>query len=111
MKALKRFAALWREQQCQLARHPGAPGDWTTNQRVYMERPMALAMYVAEDGLVGNSGRRGPWTLRFSMSQFRGRLWWEEGSGWVSTLTEAGEEGWGREFLKGRPGKGKTFEM
>ena len=33
---------------------PGAPRDWTTNQRIHMERPMALAMYVAEDGLVGH---------------------------------------------------------
>jgi hypothetical protein len=32
---------------------PGAPGDWTTNQRVHMERPMTLDTYVAEDGLVG----------------------------------------------------------
>ena len=29
--------------------------------------------------------------------------------GWKSTLIEAGEVEW--EFLKGRPGKGKTFEM
>ena len=32
----------------------GAPGDWTTNQRVHMERPMALATYVTKDGLVGH---------------------------------------------------------
>jgi hypothetical protein len=31
-----------------------APGDWTTNQQVHMERPMALATYVAEDGFVGH---------------------------------------------------------
>ena len=29
---------------------PGAPRDWTTNQRIHM----ALATYVAEDGLVGH---------------------------------------------------------
>jgi hypothetical protein len=34
-------------------------------------------------------------------------------SGWGSTLIEAGagEGEWGREFLKWRPGKGKTFDM
>jgi hypothetical protein len=32
--------------------------------------------------------------------------------GWRSTLIEAGGgERWDRGFLKGRPGKGKTFEM
>jgi hypothetical protein len=31
--------------------------------------------------------------------------------GWKSTLIEEGARGWDREFPKGRPGKGKTFEM
>ena len=31
---------------------PGAPRDWTTNQRVHMEGSMAPVTYVAEDGLV-----------------------------------------------------------
>jgi hypothetical protein len=38
----------------------------------------------------------------------------KNGSGWVSRwsiLIEARGGGWNREFLKGRPGKGKTFEM
>jgi hypothetical protein len=43
LKELRVFAAPWREQQCQQARSPGAPGDWTTNQRVHMEGPMVLA--------------------------------------------------------------------
>jgi hypothetical protein len=30
-------------------------------------------------------------------------------SGWGSTLIEKG--GWDRVFLKGKPGKGKTFEI
>ena len=34
--------------------YPRAPGDWTTKHRVHMEGPMALATYVAEDGLVGH---------------------------------------------------------
>ena len=54
---LRGIAALWGEQQCQPSRPTllptlGAPRDWTPNQRVHMERPMALATYVAEDGLV-----------------------------------------------------------
>jgi hypothetical protein len=52
LKELMGFAAPWREQQCQQAR-PGAPRDWTNNQRVHVEQPMALATYVAEDGPVG----------------------------------------------------------
>ena len=51
LKELTGFAIPWREQQSQLARHPGTPRDWTTNQRIHMEGPMALAAYVAEDGL------------------------------------------------------------
>ena len=43
LKELKRFVALGREQQGQLARPPGAPRDWTTNQRVHTKGPMALA--------------------------------------------------------------------
>ena len=31
--------------------------------------------------------------------------------GWGSTLIEAGVEEWDRGLPKGRPGKGKTFEM
>jgi hypothetical protein len=30
-------------------------------KRLHMEGPMVLAEYVAENGLVGISGRRGPW--------------------------------------------------
>jgi hypothetical protein len=52
LKELKGFAALWREQQCQQTRPPGATADWTTNQRIHMEEPMVLATYVAEDVLV-----------------------------------------------------------
>jgi hypothetical protein len=54
LKELRGFAALCREQQCQQARIPGVPGDWTTNKRVHMEEPISPATYVAEDGLVGH---------------------------------------------------------
>jgi hypothetical protein len=37
------------EQLYQITR---APRDWTTNQRVYMEWPMAPVAYLAKDGLV-----------------------------------------------------------
>jgi hypothetical protein len=36
------------------------PGDWTTNQRVHMEGPIAPAAYVAEDGLVGHKWKEWP---------------------------------------------------
>ena len=38
-------------------------GDWTTNQ-IHMEGPMALATYVAEDGLVGHQWEEWPLGLR-----------------------------------------------
>jgi hypothetical protein len=64
LKELRGFATPmgWGEQQCQSTRlyHPGAPRDWTTKQIVHMEGPRASAAYVAEDGLVGISERRGP---------------------------------------------------
>ena len=46
------------------AEPPGAPRDWTINQRVHMEGPMALAAYVAEDGLVGHQWEGWPLGLR-----------------------------------------------
>ena len=64
LKEQRGFAAPWREQQCQQARLPGAPRDWTTNQRIHMEQPMALATYVAEDGLVGHQWEKWPLSLR-----------------------------------------------
>jgi hypothetical protein len=54
LKELRGFAAPRGEKQFQQARPPGAPGDWTAKQRIHMERPLALATYVAENGLVGH---------------------------------------------------------
>jgi hypothetical protein len=48
LKELRRFAAPWGKQQCQLVRWPRDPRDWTTNQGVYMEGPMVQAPYVSE---------------------------------------------------------------
>jgi hypothetical protein len=39
LKELRGFAAPRSEQQCQQARNPGAPGDWTTNQRIQYSDP------------------------------------------------------------------------
>ena len=35
---------------------------------------VALAIYVAEDDLVGHQWRRSPWSCEGSMSQYRGML-------------------------------------
>jgi hypothetical protein len=42
----------------------GAAGDWTTNKIVHMKGPVALAAYVAEDGLVGHQWEEWPLGLR-----------------------------------------------
>ena len=55
LKEPRVFSAPWREQQCQPARPSGTSEDWTTNQIVHMEG------HMAENGLVGIVGRRGPW--------------------------------------------------
>ena len=62
--------------------------------RVYMERPMAPAAYVAEDCLINGRGG-GPWSCEGSMPQHRGML---GGSGWVGEhphRTKGREEGIG----------------
>ena len=60
LKELKGFAAPWREQQCQQARSSGAPGDWTTNQRIHM----APASYETEDDFVGHKWEERPLGLK-----------------------------------------------
>jgi hypothetical protein len=64
LKELRGVAAPCGEQQCQLARPPGAPREWTTNLRVHMEEPKALAAYMAEDGLVEHQWEEQPLGLR-----------------------------------------------
>ena len=66
LKQLSGFAVPWGSNSDKLVRPPGsqAPGDWTTNQRLYMERPMVLATYVAEDGMVGHQWEGRPLVLR-----------------------------------------------
>ena len=43
---------------------PGAPGDWTTKQRIHIGGPMVLATCVAKDGLVGHQWEERPLSLR-----------------------------------------------
>ena len=43
---------------------PRAPREWTTNQKIHMVGPMALAAYVAENGLVGHLWEKRPLVLR-----------------------------------------------
>jgi hypothetical protein len=50
---------------------PGSPGNWTTNQRIHMEQPVALAIYVAEDGLVSHQCEERPLGLRVFDAQCR----------------------------------------
>ena len=60
LKELRRFTDPWSEQKCQTVRLPGPPWDWITNQRVHMERPMALAANVVEVGFVGHQWEERP---------------------------------------------------
>jgi hypothetical protein len=60
-----------------------APGDWTTNQRVRMEGPLAPVAYVAEDGPVGHQWEERPLGLRVFNAQCRGMPGQEDRSGWV----------------------------
>jgi hypothetical protein len=65
-KELRGFATSWGwgEIHCQPARTPGAPEDWTTNQRIHMGGgSMAWAWYVANDGLVGHQWEERPLVL------------------------------------------------
>ena len=80
LKELRGFATPWRKQQCQQARMPGTPGDWTTNQRVHMEGPIVLAAYVAEDGFAGHQWEERPMSLRCSVFQCRRMPGRENGS-------------------------------
>ena len=64
LKELRGFAVPWREQQCQLARTSPTPSSHRLDHQpkcIHGERPMDPATYVAEDGLIGISGRKGPW--------------------------------------------------
>jgi hypothetical protein len=59
---------------------------------------MALAAYVAEDGLIGHQWRRGTWSCEGFMPQYRGMPGPESRSGWVWELAMRGRH---RGFLEG----------
>jgi len=60
LKELKMFTTPWEEQKYQLTRHPRAPMDKTTNQRVPMEWLLAPATSVAKNGLVKHQWEKRP---------------------------------------------------
>jgi hypothetical protein len=75
---------------------------------------LALAAYVAEDGLVGHQGEGRPWSCEASMPQCRGRSGqstWELVGAWGITLIKVEEGGWDKGLEKGKPGKAITFEV
>jgi hypothetical protein len=51
---------------------------------------VALAAYVAEDGLVGHQWEERPWSCEGSMLQYRGMPGPGSGSGWVGEQGEVG---------------------
>ena len=66
---------------------------------------MALATYVAEDGLASHQWEEGPLSCEGSMSQYRGMPGPGSKSGWVVEQGEGGRDRWKR-FSEGKPGKG-----
>jgi hypothetical protein len=42
------------------SQNPRDPREWTTNQKLYMEGPMALAIYMVEDGFVRHQWEKWP---------------------------------------------------
>jgi hypothetical protein len=109
LKELRGFAAPWKEQQCQQTRTPGALGEWTTNQIIHMEGPMAPVTYVAEDGLVGHQWQEQALDLRvFDAGACQSG---KAGVGrWVVKYPHRGRGNGARGFLGGRPGKGITLK-
>jgi hypothetical protein len=74
---------------------------------------MVLATYVTEDGLVEHKWEERPLSLRVFNAPVYGNARagrWEWVGGGAPSERQ-GERGWDKGFLKGRPGKGKTFEM
>ena len=96
------------------ARSPGDPRDWTTNQRIHIEGPMAPAAYVAEDGLLRHQWEERALGLRVfnepvGKDNFRGRAAKQEWVGWVSTLIEEGRGSWGEGVSEEETWKGETI--
>jgi hypothetical protein len=62
-RELKGTKAPLKEHEYELTSTPRAPWDYTTNQRKHMVELVALAIYVAEDGLVGHQWEERPLVL------------------------------------------------
>jgi hypothetical protein len=62
-RELKGSEAPWEEHQYELISTPRAPWNYITNQRKHMVELVALAIYVAEDDLVGHQGEERPYAL------------------------------------------------
>jgi hypothetical protein len=77
-----------------------------------MKGPVALATYVAEDGLVGHLWEERSLGIRLFYVPVYTMPGRKDGSKWIGEYPPRGREGvWNRRFLKGRPGKRKIFEM
>jgi len=79
-----------------------------------MGRPMAPAVYVAEDGLVGHQWEEEPLVLPRLDAPAQGNVRGGRKWGWLgrgNTLIEEGERERDKGLMVGKPGKGKTFEM
>ena len=70
---------------------------------------MGLVTYVAEDGLVGHQWEERLLGLRVLDYPSVGE--WQDRKAGVGECVGAGSGGWDKAFQKGRPSKGKTFEM
>jgi hypothetical protein len=60
---------------------PRIPGDWTTNQRVHMYGPMALARMWQRMAMLGINGRSGPWSCGDWTPHCKGIPQWGSRSG------------------------------
>jgi len=69
---------------------------------------VVLAVYIAEDGLVGHQWEERSRSCEGPMPQYRGVSGPGSGSGWVGKQGEAGGD---RGFSEGKLGKGIKFEM
>jgi hypothetical protein len=63
LKELKGFCSPLGGLQYELTSNNRAPRDKTTNQIKHTERLMALAAYIADNGLVGHQWEERPWVL------------------------------------------------
>jgi hypothetical protein len=91
---------------------PELPGTGPPTKEYTWSDPWCWLYMWQKMALLDISGRRGPLSCACSMPHCRGMPRWEDGSWWVGENPHRGKgRGWDRGFLKGRPERGKTFEM